>query len=185
MSTAFISGFLLGASLILPIGAQNAFVLRQGLQQASMSSAVCADLRPVGCDTDRGWRARLRRAGHGGAVAGAGDARSAARRSWPVYGLRSLWSAMVQTGRAEFRRTMCAEPRAATIVACLAFTWLNPHVYLGYRGAAGFGRVQGAGARRLRGGDDGIDLALGPTALARCGCNNRGPARARRSSCRA
>ncbi|WP_260525905.1 LysE/ArgO family amino acid transporter [Campylobacter hyointestinalis] len=33
MINAFISGFLLGISLILPIGAQNAFVLRQGIKK--------------------------------------------------------------------------------------------------------------------------------------------------------
>ena len=33
MSSAFIPGFLLGFSLIVAIGAQNAFVLRQGLRK--------------------------------------------------------------------------------------------------------------------------------------------------------
>ena len=33
MTHAFLPGFLLGLSLILAIGAQNAFVLRQGLRQ--------------------------------------------------------------------------------------------------------------------------------------------------------
>ena len=33
MSTAFFSGFLLSFSLILAIGSQNAFVLRQGLKE--------------------------------------------------------------------------------------------------------------------------------------------------------
>ena len=38
---AFISGFLLGLSLIVAIGAQNAFVLRQGLRREHVF-AVCA-----------------------------------------------------------------------------------------------------------------------------------------------
>ena len=33
MISAFITGFFLGFSLILAIGAQNAFVLRQGIHQ--------------------------------------------------------------------------------------------------------------------------------------------------------
>ena len=33
MTAAFLPGFLLGASLIVAIGAQNAFVLRQGLRR--------------------------------------------------------------------------------------------------------------------------------------------------------
>ena len=35
---AAIAGFFLGASLIIAIGAQNAFILRQGLLRPSMSS---------------------------------------------------------------------------------------------------------------------------------------------------
>jgi L-lysine exporter family protein LysE/ArgO len=34
MLVAALDGFLLGASLIIAIGAQNAFVLRQGLRRA-------------------------------------------------------------------------------------------------------------------------------------------------------
>ena len=41
MTTTFIPGFLLGLSLILAIGAQNAFVLRQGLRREHVF-AVCA-----------------------------------------------------------------------------------------------------------------------------------------------
>ena len=40
MTTAYIPGFLLGLSLIMAIGAQNAFVLRQGLRQEHVF-AVC------------------------------------------------------------------------------------------------------------------------------------------------
>ena len=44
MTTAFIAGFLLGLSLILAIGAQNAFVLRQGLRREHVFAValVCA-----------------------------------------------------------------------------------------------------------------------------------------------
>src|SRR3954471_15411798 len=41
MTTAFVPGFLLGLSLIVAIGAQNAFVLRQGLRREHVF-AVCA-----------------------------------------------------------------------------------------------------------------------------------------------
>lgn len=40
MSSAFVPGFLLSLSLILAIGAQNAFVLRQGLRREHVF-AVC------------------------------------------------------------------------------------------------------------------------------------------------
>ena len=38
--TAFISGFALGFSLILAIGAQNAFVLRQGIRREHVTAVV-------------------------------------------------------------------------------------------------------------------------------------------------
>ena len=43
-STSFVTGLLLGASLIVAIGAQNAFVLRQGLRREHVAAvvAVCA-----------------------------------------------------------------------------------------------------------------------------------------------
>ena len=47
MSTAFIPGFLLGFSLIVAIGAQNAFVLRHGDDEARAAvhqSQPCATL---------------------------------------------------------------------------------------------------------------------------------------------
>jgi len=44
VATSFTSGLLLGASLIAAIGAQNAFILRQGLlrQHVFVLGAVCA-----------------------------------------------------------------------------------------------------------------------------------------------
>ncbi|MCB8828814.1 LysE family transporter, partial [Escherichia coli] len=44
MFSAALSGFLLGASLIIAIGAQNAFILRQGLLQEHVFilSLICA-----------------------------------------------------------------------------------------------------------------------------------------------
>ena len=38
--TAFISGFALGFSLILAIGAQNAYVLRQGIRREHVTAVV-------------------------------------------------------------------------------------------------------------------------------------------------
>ena len=45
MYQATLAGFLLGFSLILAIGAQNAFVLRQGLrrQHVALVVAICRD----------------------------------------------------------------------------------------------------------------------------------------------
>ncbi len=127
MTTAFVPGFLLGFSLILAIGAQNAFVLRQGLRREHVF-AVCA--------LCAGSDAMLIAAG----VAGFGALVTAAPWLAPVmrfggaaflltYALRSLWSAWRNHGAldpsADVRKSL-----AATLLTCLAFTWLNPHVYL-------------------------------------------------------
>jgi L-lysine exporter family protein LysE/ArgO len=127
MTTAFIPGFLLGFSLIVAIGAQNAFVLRQGLRREHVFAicAVCA-----------GSDAVLIAAG----VAGFGALVNAAPWLAPAmrfggaafllaYALRSLWSAWRNPGAlnpsADVQKSL-----SATLLTCLAFTWLNPHVYL-------------------------------------------------------
>jgi L-lysine exporter family protein LysE/ArgO len=127
MTTAFIPGFLLGLSLIIAIGAQNAFVLRQGLRREHVFAicAVCA-----------GSDALLIAAG----VAGFGALVKAVPWLAPVmryggaaflfaYALRSLWSAWRHQGALD---PAGDAPRSlgATVMTCLAFTWLNPHVYL-------------------------------------------------------
>jgi len=124
---ALLSGFLLSLSLIVAIGAQNAFVLRQGLRGEHVF-AVCA----VCAVSD----AILITAG----VAGFGALVIAVPWLAPVmrfggaafllfYGLRSLWSAWRKPGALkpadDVKKTL-----GATLATCLAFTWLNPHVYL-------------------------------------------------------
>jgi L-lysine exporter family protein LysE/ArgO len=123
--SAAINGFFLGASLIIAIGAQNAFVLRQGLRREFVF-AICL----VCALSD----AMLIAAG----VAGLGTlvARSAALLAWVTaggalflfaYGVRSfiraMWPKAMQPaeGRSQFD---------AAIATCLALTFLNPHVYL-------------------------------------------------------
>jgi L-lysine exporter family protein LysE/ArgO len=124
---AFISGFLLGLSLIVAIGAQNAFVLRQGLRREHVFAvcAVCALSDAVliaagvagfgALVTAMPWAAPVMR--YGGALFLA------------AYGLRSLWAAWRNSSglnpAADERKSL-----SATILTCLAFTWLNPHVYL-------------------------------------------------------
>ena len=127
MTTAFLPGFLLGLSLIVAIGAQNAFVLRQGLRREHVFAicAVCA-----------GSDALLIAAG----VAGFGALVKAVPWLAPVmryggaafllaYALRSLWSAWRHQGALN---PAGDAPRSlgVTVMTCLAFTWLNPHVYL-------------------------------------------------------
>jgi L-lysine exporter family protein LysE/ArgO len=123
---ALVAGLLTGLSLIVAIGAQNAFVLRQGLirQFVGPVVAVCAvsDLVLITAGV----------AGIGAIVQHAPTALTVVR--WlgvaflTAYGLRSLWrarhaGALAATGE--------EEPRLrGAVLQATALTWLNPHVYL-------------------------------------------------------
>jgi L-lysine exporter family protein LysE/ArgO len=125
--TAFLPGLLLGFSLILAIGAQNAFVLRQGLRREHVFAvcAVCAlsDAILIAAGvagfgalvTALPWLAPVMR--YGGAL------------FLGIYGLRSLIAALRNSAglnpAADVRKSL-----RTTLLTCLAFTWLNPHVYL-------------------------------------------------------
>lgn len=127
MSPAFLPGFALGFGLILAIGAQNAFVLRQGLRREHVFSV---------CLTCAVSDAILIAAG----VAGFGALATAVPWFEPVmryggaaflfcYGARNLYSAW--TGGAALDVAGGGPATlAATLAPLLAFTWLNPHVYL-------------------------------------------------------
>ena len=127
MISTLLSGFALGFGLILAIGAQNAFVLRQGLRKEHVL-AVCA----VCSISD----AVLIAAG----VAGFGSAVEALPLLVPVmrwggaaflvvYGAQSLRDAWRGGKRLE---AGAGAGRALwpTLATALALTWLNPHVYL-------------------------------------------------------
>lgn len=122
----FLTGFLIGAGLIVAIGAQNAFVLRQGLARRHVLPvvAVCA-----------GSDAVLIALG----VAGLGRLVTAS----PLLLEVATWGGAAFLGGyavIAFRRALRPgvlgpdEGRAlglgGAVAACLAFTWLNPHVYL-------------------------------------------------------
>jgi L-lysine exporter family protein LysE/ArgO len=126
MST-YLAGFSLGLSLILAIGAQNAFVLRQGLAGRHVL-AVC-----LACALSD---AVLIAAG----VAGFGWLVEAAPWTVPLFrwgGVAFLTAYGALAFRAAWRgggALRAAEGAGtglrATLVTCLALTWLNPHVYL-------------------------------------------------------
>ncbi len=124
---AAVAGFGLGLSLILAIGAQNAFVLRQGIRRSHVL-AVC-----LTCAISD---ALLIAAG----VAGFGTLTTAAPWIEPVmrwggaafliaYGARAFLSAW--RGGAVLEATgQGGEALRGVLLTCLALTWLNPHVYL-------------------------------------------------------
>ncbi len=127
MSSAVLAGMGAGASLILAIGAQNAFVLRQALQRQHVGTvvALCAlsDVLLIACGV-AGTGAlvqahplvlQLFRFGGAAFVGG--------------YGLLAAMRALRgSSGLAPTRRG--ATTRRAAVLACLAFTFLNPHTYL-------------------------------------------------------
>lgn len=126
MGTAALSGFLLGLSLIVAIGAQNAYILRQGLlrQHVFILCLICAASDAI-----------LILAG----VAGLGTliAQSPVLITVVTIGgaVFLLWY-----GFSAFRRAMHPDGMQiantgtvslkAAIGTCLALTFLNPHVYL-------------------------------------------------------
>ncbi|APZ53900.1 LysE/ArgO family amino acid transporter [Salipiger abyssi] len=123
---AAISGFALGLSLILAIGAQNAFVLRQGLSGAHVF-AVC-----LLCALSDAVLIAAGVAGFGSLTAALPGLEAAMR--WLgagfllCYGARTLYSAW--RGGESLRAGVAAGSLRAALLTCLALTWLNPHVYL-------------------------------------------------------
>ncbi len=124
---AYLTGFSLGFSLILAIGAQNAFVLRQGLMRRHVF-AVC-----LACAVSDAALITLGVAGFGWLVTGmpwlAPVMRWAGAAFLIVYGARAAWSAWTGGGALRAATGQGAGLRT-TLLTCLALTWLNPHVYL-------------------------------------------------------
>ncbi len=126
MLTAAVAGFLTSFSLILAIGAQNAFVLRQGLMRRHVF-LVC-----VICAVSDAVLITVGVSGFG-ALADVAPWLPELMRWFGVvflvgYGARSFWSAL-KPGKLVAEN---GDGKSALAVAstCLALTWLNPHVYL-------------------------------------------------------
>lgn len=127
MWLVFLQGFALCFGLIVPIGAQNAFVLRQGLRREHVTSVVffCGAADSV-----------LILAGVYGMAQAIGD-RPFLSRALALGGAVFLawygWKAIRRIGHADKLR---ADPggeglgRSAAFAQAAAFTLLNPHVYL-------------------------------------------------------
>lgn len=156
MLTALLAGFGLGLSLIVAIGAQNLFVLRQGIRREHITAVVivCAasdaalillGVSGVGLIlTAVPWLVVAVR--WAGAAFLVGYGLLAARRAWRP-GTEALaldaanTAAVANTGPERSAGSAAAEHGATTatatasrvstvILTTLALTWLNPHVYL-------------------------------------------------------
>lgn len=128
MNIAFVSGFWLGLSLLLAIGAQNAFVLRQGIRgeyvfvvclicAVSDAALIALGVAGMGAIVDLyPWLIDWLR--YGGAA------------FLFVYGGRSLYSAFSQSHAIETNGRGAGLPLGQVVATCLLLTWANPHVYL-------------------------------------------------------
>ncbi|MCC3332662.1 LysE/ArgO family amino acid transporter [Nocardia abscessus] len=126
-AVAAASGLGFGLSLIVAIGAQNAFVLRQGISGRHVLAvvAVCAvsDIVLIAAGI----------AGFGVVVESAPEVIVVARYAGAAF---LIGYAVLAARRAIGSAALSAEPGRATaalsvtVATALALTWLNPHVYL-------------------------------------------------------
>lgn len=124
----FFTGMTISLSLIVAIGAQNAFVLRQGLRgehvlavclACAISDAILITVGVTSFRTVSGWLPWLEPVMRYG---------GAAFLFW--YGARSLLSALRSNAALAADSSQAMTDLFRTLAACLALTWLNPHVYL-------------------------------------------------------
>jgi L-lysine exporter family protein LysE/ArgO len=127
MIEAAFAGFRMSLALILAIGAQNAFVLRQGLRREHVF-AVCAF-----CAISDAVLISVGVAGFGALAQAApwfGEAmRWGGAAFLLAYGARAGLSAWRGTGALALGQGGGAA-LLPTLAAAAAITWLNPHVYL-------------------------------------------------------
>lgn len=144
MTIAALTGFATGFSLILAIGAQNAFVLRQGLLRAHVFwlCLLCAtsDALLIAAGV-LGFSALVTSFPNLPAIMALGGAAFLI-----VYGALRFRAAWV--GDYQMVLSGAGGTLAATLATGAAFTWLNPHVYLDTLGLVGAVSTQFDGAER-------------------------------------
>jgi L-lysine exporter family protein LysE/ArgO len=127
MLNAAVSGFLVSLSLILAIGAQNAFVLRQGIRREHVAAvvAVCAlsDAVLIAAGVTGFGFASARLPWLGEAMRWAGVV------FLLVYGALRF-KAAAKGGEALMPAAGTSPPLGRVLLTCLTLTWANPHVYL-------------------------------------------------------
>jgi L-lysine exporter family protein LysE/ArgO len=127
MFEAALQGYLVSLGLILAIGAQNAFVLRQGLRREHVGAVVLV------CATSDALLIALGVVGFSAAsvaVPWLGDAmRWGGVAFLLVYGALRFRAAL-RGGEALRPGTGGPASLAKVLTTCLVLTWANPHVYL-------------------------------------------------------
>ncbi|MDN3024370.1 LysE/ArgO family amino acid transporter [Streptomyces sp. S.PB5] len=122
------AGFGTGLSLIVAIGAQNAFVLRQGVRRESVLAVVGI------CALSDAALIALGVGGLGAVVVAWPQALTAVGWIGGVfllcYGALAARRVARPAGDALRTEGEAAGSRKRAVLTCLALTWLNPHVYL-------------------------------------------------------
>jgi L-lysine exporter family protein LysE/ArgO len=126
IGAAAVEGFVLGAGLIIAIGAQNAFVLRQGLKREHVFAVATV------CWLSDALLIAVGVAGIGGLVKASPTLLTlvtvAGVAFLAAYGAIAFFRAL-RPGRLEAAASR-RQGLGATIITALALTFLNPHVYL-------------------------------------------------------
>lgn len=126
--TVFLTGLGIGLSLIVAIGAQNAYVLRQGLRGShvlpvvltcALSDAVLIMVGVTSFAKIAAWLPMIDPVMRYG---------GAAFLVW--YGARNLRAAFTSEAALWIEGAAPAEPLRPVLLTAVALTWLNPHVYL-------------------------------------------------------
>lgn len=125
--TDYFSGFLLGLTLIIAIGSQNAFVLKQGIKREHLFF-IC-----LFCAVSDALLISAGVAGFGTVTARYPQVVNIAKLAGVVfligYGLQSLY-ASVRLSHALTTEGQVVTSLKKALLLCFGFTWLNPHVYL-------------------------------------------------------
>ena len=125
--SVFVQGLALGLGLIVAIGAQNAFVLRQGLRREHVGAVVLFCAVSDALLISAGVLGMAQALGNSPGLARALALGGAAFLA--VYGWRALRRARVPQ-RLEASAEGHGLSRRAALAQAAAFTLLNPHVYL-------------------------------------------------------
>ncbi|EGU56111.1 putative lysine exporter protein [Vibrio nigripulchritudo ATCC 27043] len=127
MLSTYIAGFTLGLSLILAIGSQNAFVLKQGIKKQHVF-LVC-----LVCASSDAFLISLGVSGFGVLVKQFPIIEQVARFGGAAFLLTYAFLSFKSAFKESHAMNLAGESESSwkkTVLICLAFTWLNPHVYL-------------------------------------------------------
>jgi L-lysine exporter family protein LysE/ArgO len=126
MASPVLIGFTTCLTLVVAIGAQNAFVLRQGIRQEHVGTVVAL------CTVSDVGLIAAGVAGFGVLIAAHPEALTVARLGGAAflvgYGILAALRAARPNGLTP--STQAPQRAAGVVLTCLALTFLNPHVYL-------------------------------------------------------